>query len=110
MESAKTTFPVTAQIGTWKLWKYDFLSEGTYLAPKHLVLLPGLDGTGELFVDFVAALPESWTATTVTYPTDRFLRYADLRPFVGSAVPQLERFVVVAESFFHAVGCLVRSY
>jgi pimeloyl-ACP methyl ester carboxylesterase len=64
-----------------------------------LVLLPGLDGTGELFVDFIAALPESWTATTVTYPTDRFLRYADLRPFVGAAVPQLERFVLVAESF-----------
>jgi pimeloyl-[acyl-carrier protein] methyl ester esterase len=69
------------------------------LAPKHLVLLPGLDGTGELFVDFIAALPESWTTTTVTYPTDRFLRYADLLSFVGAAVPQLERFVLVAESF-----------
>ena len=69
------------------------------MAPEHLVLLPGLDGTGELFVDFIAALPESWTATTVTYPTDRFLAYADLRPFVGAAVPQLERFVLVAESF-----------
>jgi pimeloyl-[acyl-carrier protein] methyl ester esterase len=69
------------------------------LAPKHLVLLPGLDGTGELFLDFIAALPKSWTATTVTYPTDRFLQYADLRPLVGAAVPQLERFVLVAESF-----------
>ncbi len=69
------------------------------MAPKHLVLLPGLDGTGELFVDFIAALPESWTSTTVTYPTDRFLQYADLRPLVGAAVPQLERFVLVAESF-----------
>jgi pimeloyl-ACP methyl ester carboxylesterase len=64
-----------------------------------LVLLPGLDGTGELFFDFIAALPKSWTATTVTYPTDRFLQYADLRPLVGAAVPQLERFVLVAESF-----------
>jgi pimeloyl-[acyl-carrier protein] methyl ester esterase len=69
------------------------------LAPKHLVLLPGLDGTGELFLDFIAALPKSWTATTVTYPTDRFLQYADLRPLVGAAVPQSERFVLVAESF-----------
>jgi pimeloyl-[acyl-carrier protein] methyl ester esterase len=69
------------------------------LAPKHLVLLPGLDGTGELFVDFVAALPESCTATTVAYPTDRFLPYTDLRPFVSAAVPQSERFVLVAESF-----------
>ena len=70
-----------------------------YLAPEHLVLLPGLDGTGELFVDFIAALPESWSTTTVAYPTDRFLPYADLRPFVSAAVPQLERFVLVAESF-----------
>jgi pimeloyl-[acyl-carrier protein] methyl ester esterase len=69
------------------------------LAPKHLVLLPGLDGTGELFVDFVAALPESCTATIVAYPTDRFLSYTDLRPFVRAAVPHSERFVLVAESF-----------
>jgi pimeloyl-[acyl-carrier protein] methyl ester esterase len=64
-----------------------------------MVLLPGLDGTGDLFVDFIAALPESWTATTVTFPTDRFLPYTDLRPFVATAVSQLERFVLVAESF-----------
>jgi pimeloyl-[acyl-carrier protein] methyl ester esterase len=64
-----------------------------------MVLLPGLDGTGELFVDLIAALPESWTATTVTYPTDRFLPYVDLRPFVSAAVPQSKRFVLVAESF-----------
>jgi pimeloyl-[acyl-carrier protein] methyl ester esterase len=69
------------------------------LAPEHLVLLPGLDGTGELFVDFIAALPESWSTTTVAYPTDRFLPYADLHSFVASAVPQSEPFVLVAESF-----------
>ena len=69
------------------------------MPPKHLVLLPGLDGTGELFGDFIAALPKSWTTTTVTYPADRFLPYTDLRPFVGAAIPQRERFVLVAESF-----------
>jgi pimeloyl-ACP methyl ester carboxylesterase len=63
------------------------------------VLLPGLDGTGKLFVDFVAALPESCTATIVAYPSDRFLPYVDLRPFVSTAVPQSEKFVLVAESF-----------
>jgi pimeloyl-ACP methyl ester carboxylesterase len=69
------------------------------LAPKHLVLLPGLDGTGKLFVDFVAALPDSCATTIVAYPSDRFLSYADLRAFVRAAVPQSERFVLVAESF-----------
>jgi hypothetical protein len=28
------------------------------LTLKHLVLLPGLDGTGDLFGDFIAALPQ----------------------------------------------------
>lgn len=63
------------------------------------MLLPGLDGTGELFADFITALPESWTATTVAYPSDRFLSYTDLHPFVSAAVPQSGRFVLVAESF-----------
>src|SRR5215469_6197507 len=49
---------------TYKVQKYNsVLARALLLAPKHLVLLPGLDGTGELFVDFVAALPESCTAT-----------------------------------------------
>ena len=63
------------------------------------MLLPGPDGTGELFVDFIAALAGSWTATTIAYPTDRFLSYTELRPLVTAAVPQSERFVLVAESF-----------
>jgi len=63
------------------------------------VLLPGLDGTEELFVDFIAALGESWTAATIAYPADRFLSYTNLRPFVSAAIPQSEPFVLVAESF-----------
>jgi pimeloyl-ACP methyl ester carboxylesterase len=70
-----------------------------YLASNHLVLLPGLDGTGELFADFISALPQSWAATTVAYPSDRFLPYKGLRPFLSAAVPQSGRFVLVAESF-----------
>ena len=86
--------------GTYKVQKYNsVLARALLLAPKHLVLLPGLDGTGELFVDFVAALPESCTAPIVAYPTDRFLSYTDLRPFVCAAVHKSERFVLVAESF-----------
>jgi pimeloyl-ACP methyl ester carboxylesterase len=69
------------------------------LPPKHLVLLPGLDGTGELFADFIAALPQPLIATPVAYPKDRFFSYTDLRQFVIAAVPQSEPFVLLAESF-----------
>jgi pimeloyl-ACP methyl ester carboxylesterase len=66
---------------------------------KHLVLLPGLDGTGQLFADFLAALPKIFTATVVAYPPDEFLSYDALGSFVSSAVPEAEPFVLLAESF-----------
>src|SRR5450432_4527597 len=66
---------------------------------KHLVLLPGLDGTGQLFSDFVASLPNTISATTVNYPAKEVLSYSDLRPFVSAAVPECKSFVLLAESF-----------
>jgi len=59
--------------------------EGRELTLKHLVLLPGR--TGKLFADFIAALPPSLIATTVSYPADRFLSYAHLQPFVPPIPP-----------------------
>lgn len=69
------------------------------MALKYLVLLPGLDGTGELFSDFLAALPPTLTATSVVYPTERFLSYRELFPLVAAIVPKAEPFVLLAESF-----------
>lgn len=66
---------------------------------KHLVLLPGLDGTGRLFTDFVAALPKIFTVTVVAYPPNEILSYDGLGPLVSSAVPKAEPFVLLAESF-----------
>ena len=37
-------------------------------ATPKLVLLPGMDGTGELFDSFVKALPQSFTTEIVRYP------------------------------------------
>jgi hypothetical protein len=48
------------------------------LAPNHLVLLPGLDGTGQLFGDFLKALPHTLTTTVVSYPMNRFLTYSEI--------------------------------
>jgi pimeloyl-[acyl-carrier protein] methyl ester esterase len=67
--------------------------------PKILLLLPGLDGTGDLFADFVSALPPNLRAIIVSYPTDRFLTYNELSCCVAAAVPSHDPFVVVAESF-----------
>ena len=72
---------------------------GESLPPTTLVLLPGLDGTGNLFVKFVSALPASLNARIVRYPTDRLLDYADLLPIVVDAIPKSQPFVLLAESF-----------
>jgi len=66
---------------------------------KRLVLLPGMDGTGDLFADFVSALPDRFETGIVRYPTEIFLSYSELMPLVQSLAPASEPFVLVAESF-----------
>jgi pimeloyl-ACP methyl ester carboxylesterase len=66
---------------------------------QKLVLLPGMDGTGNLFADFVKALPHEFEAVTVRFPTDIFLSYSELVGTVRSAISDREPFVLVAESF-----------
>lgn len=68
-----------------------------HLPKLTLVLLPGMDGTGELFADFIEAtgLP----CQIVRYSPDKSLSYAELLRIVRSAAPTSDPFVVVAESF-----------
>jgi pimeloyl-ACP methyl ester carboxylesterase len=66
---------------------------------RRLVLLPGMDGTGELFADFVEALPDAFDGRVVRYPCGEILSYNELRTLVQSAAPAAEPFVLVAESF-----------
>lgn len=64
-----------------------------------LVLLPGMDGTGELFTDFVEALPDMFETETARYPTDGCRSYSEMADFVRSVTPESEPFVLIAESF-----------
>ena len=64
-----------------------------------LVLLPGMDGTGELFSEFAAALAGEIEIATVRYPTERCLSYSELEGFVRAACSISGPFVLLAESF-----------
>lgn len=64
-----------------------------------LVLLPGLDGTGELFSEFVAALAGEFETEAVRYPAGQCLSYAELEDFVQAACPISGPFMLLAESF-----------
>jgi pimeloyl-[acyl-carrier protein] methyl ester esterase len=64
-----------------------------------LVLLPGLDGTGILFRQFVEVIGANVDTQTVAYPADQPLGYAELETLVREALPKDRPYVVLGESF-----------
>ncbi|HET9472467.1 MAG TPA: hypothetical protein VFO82_01155, partial [Steroidobacteraceae bacterium] len=68
-----------------------------------LVLLPGLDGTGELFAPLVRAL-DGFPTQVVAYPPDRAMTYAEHEAHARARLPDAEDFVLLAESFSGPVG------
>jgi pimeloyl-ACP methyl ester carboxylesterase len=69
------------------------------MAREHLVLLPGLDGTGRLFDPLLAALPGSFAPKVVAYPPDKPLNYHQLIPYIREVIPWDAPYVLLAESF-----------
>ncbi|KRD34319.1 hypothetical protein ASE35_11450 [Lysobacter sp. Root916] len=68
-------------------------------ASLRCLILPGMDGTGELLDEFAAALAPQLRAEIVVYPRDAALGYDALTDLVRQRLPQGEPFVVVGESF-----------
>lgn len=66
--------------------------------PPILVCLPGLDGTGTLFDDFLAEVASGWERIVVRYPP-HLSAYDDLVPVVEAAMPEWPRVILIAESF-----------
>src|SRR5450755_3555099 len=73
------------------------------MSPDHtlpvLVLLPGLDGTGKLFAEFVQVLSPKVECVVVAYPKDQPMGYGELEGLVVSALPNNRPFVLLGESF-----------
>lgn len=64
-----------------------------------LVLLPGLDGTGNLFTPFVDALPD-WVIPVIrNYPIDVFRSYDELSSELNFALADSEPYALLAESY-----------
>lgn len=63
-----------------------------------VVLLLGMDGTGELFGAFAGALGDDLPARIVSYPKDRLLSCAELAEFGRNFLPT-EGYVLLGESF-----------
>ncbi len=70
-----------------------------------LVLMPGMDGSGELLREFVGALPEGMTVETMRYPADVWVPGREMARTLAAGLPEAP-FVLVAESY--GTGLAVR--
>jgi pimeloyl-[acyl-carrier protein] methyl ester esterase len=68
-------------------------------AMPSLVLLPGLDGTGKLFSEFVRVIGSEVDTQIVAYPKDEPLGYEELEVRVRAALPGNRPFTLLGESF-----------
>lgn len=72
-----------------------------------LVLLPGMDGTGELLGEFASAF--GGDTQVVRYPTRRPLNYAELQALVTSELPSTAPYVLLGESFSGPIALSIAS-
>jgi pimeloyl-ACP methyl ester carboxylesterase len=63
-----------------------------------VILLPGMDGTGQLFSPFIAALSGLFEVQVVSYPP-KLASYAALTDLVAQALPKNEPYLLLGESF-----------
>ena len=64
-----------------------------------LVLLPGMDGTGELFTPFVRAFGSEFPVRIISYPTKEPLGYAELEAVARNQLPPEGSIILLGESF-----------
>lgn len=74
-----------------------------------LVLLPGLDGTGRLFEDFISLSPTWGEPHLVTYPTHEPMGYDALAAYVAERLPPSDRMILMGESFSGLIALRVAA-
>lgn len=72
-----------------------------------IVLLPGMDGTGALFEDFISALGAQ--ARVIAYPPEQPLGYDELKRLVFASLPKDEPFILLGESFSGPIAISLAS-
>jgi pimeloyl-ACP methyl ester carboxylesterase len=69
-----------------------------------LVLLPGMDGTGDLLAPLLNIMPASIPRRVILYPTDHPLSYTGLNEFLENELRSEEEIAILAESFSGPLG------
>ena len=74
-----------------------------------LVLLPGMDGTGDLFAPILPLLSEAVGTQVVSYPRDQRLGHAELAERVLEQLPRDRPFALLGESFSGPIAAAVAA-
>ncbi|MGO4780317.1 alpha/beta hydrolase, partial [Lysobacter sp. 2RAB21] len=69
------------------------------MTPMRCIVLPGMDGTGALLDDFIAAMAPRFATSVIAYPRDRALGYDELVVFARSRLPLDAPYLLLGESF-----------
>jgi len=69
------------------------------MSDLHLVLLPGLDGTGKLFKPFIEQFDNPNDITVIPYPTDTHIPSDALLDYIVPLLPADKPLVVLGESY-----------
>jgi pimeloyl-ACP methyl ester carboxylesterase len=100
------TFPLCSVVSCEQLIQTRATQGESSIEPVHLVLLPGLDGTGELFAPLVDAFGGTVRTTVVRYESERsFDDYVD----TAAKALSTRNTVIVAESFSGPVSIALCS-
>lgn len=74
-----------------------------------LVMLPGLDGTGQLFAEFVEAMGQGVEVIVARYPADKPLGYAGLELIAQSFLPLDQDYYLLGESFSGPIAIAIAA-
>ncbi len=97
-------------MATW-LCKNGKMSRNNINPDTHLVLLPGLDGSGKLFEPFINQFPDTSRITVIPYPGDRHIPFSRLAGYIVPLLPAGRPLAILGESYSGpvAIGLAARS-
>lgn len=83
--------------------------EPTTVGAVTLILLPGMDGTGDLFEPLLSELGSSLETRVVRYPSSEPLDYEALTAIARRSLPSAGPFVILGESFSGPIAIWLAS-
>ena len=90
-------------------WRLSACRAMQTLRQPTLVLLPGMDGTGDLFNPFLAVMGSAFDTLVIQYPPNDALGYADIEALIRKRLPTEKPIVVLGESFSGPIAALIAS-